>query len=159
MVDDDPGIRMICREVLEAAGFVVRDGRRRDQALVEAARFRPDLMLLDVMMPDWTASRPRSGFRAERATALTPIIFVSARGQTTDKVRAFKLGADDYMVKPFDSAELRGPRREGARAQERELGASPTTGCPGRRPSRTRSPAAAWPAAATSPSATSTSTT
>ncbi len=69
--------------------------------------------------------------RADRATALTPIIFLSARGETADKVRAFKLGAEDYMVKPFDAAELVARVEKALAPARRELGASPTTQLPG----------------------------
>ncbi len=131
VVDDDPGIRMICREVLETEGFVVRDAADGESALAEAKRFRPDLLLLDVMMPDVDGFQTATRFRADRAAALTPIIFVSARGQTSDKVRAFKLGADDYLVKPFDSAELLARVEKALERKEREVGASPTTRLPG----------------------------
>jgi PAS domain S-box-containing protein len=131
LVDDDPGIRMICREVLENEGFVVREAPDGETALAEAKRFRPDLMLLDVMMPDLDGFQTAKKFRAERSFAMTPVIFVSARGQTADKVRAFKLGADDYLVKPFDAAELVARVEKALERRERELGASPTTRLPG----------------------------
>src|SRR5262249_11698285 len=90
VVDDDPGIRMICREVLEGAGYVVREAVDGRNALAEAKRFRPDLMLLDVMMPEMDGYQTAKRFRADRDGAMTPVIFVSARSQTSDKVRAFK---------------------------------------------------------------------
>jgi signal transduction histidine kinase/PleD family two-component response regulator len=131
VVDDDPGIRMICREVLEAQGYVVREATDGQSALVEAKRFRPDLMLLDVMMPDLDGFQTAKRFRSDRDSAMTPVIFVSARGQTADKVRAFKLGAEDYLVKPFDSMELLARVEKALDRRERELGASPTTKLPG----------------------------
>src|SRR4029450_9469160 len=70
-------------------------------------------------------------FRGDGEGSLTPVIFVSARGQTADKVRAFKLGADDYLVKPFDAAELVARVEKALERRERELGASPTTKLPG----------------------------
>jgi GGDEF domain-containing protein len=101
------------------------------RALDEAKRFRPDLVLLDVMMPDLDGFQTAKRFRAERDGLMTPVIFVSARGQTADKVRAFKLGADDYLVKPFDAAELVARVEKALDRRERELGASPTTKLPG----------------------------
>jgi signal transduction histidine kinase/DNA-binding response OmpR family regulator len=131
VVDDDAGIRMICREVLERAGYVVREALDGKNALVEAKRFRPDLMLLDIMMPELDGYQTAKRFRADRDGALTPVIFVSARSQTADKVRAFKLGAEDYLVKPFDSMELLARVEKALARRERELGASPTTKLPG----------------------------
>jgi PAS domain S-box-containing protein len=131
VVDDDPGIRMICREVLENAGYVVREAGDGEAALSEAKHFRPDLLLLDVMMPDLDGFQTAKRFRADRSGQLTPVIFVSAKGQTADKVRAFKLGAEDYLVKPFDAAELVARVEKALSRRDRELGASPTTRLPG----------------------------
>lgn len=131
VVDDDPGVRMICREVLENGGYVVREAVDGHQALVEAKHFRPDLVLLDVMMPDLDGFQTAKRFRADQSSAMTPVIFVSARGATADKVRAFKLGAEDYLVKPFDAAELVARVEKALERKDRELGASPTTKLPG----------------------------
>jgi signal transduction histidine kinase/DNA-binding response OmpR family regulator len=131
VVDDDPGIRMICREVLTKEGYVCREAGDGQAALVEARAFRPDLMLLDVMMPEVDGFQTAKRFRADRTGAMTPVIFVSAKGQTADKVRAFKLGAEDYLVKPFDAAELVARIEKALERRDRELGASPTTRLPG----------------------------
>src|SRR5690606_35556520 len=124
-------IRLVCREVLENAGYAVRDVGDGASALSEARRFRPDLMLLDVMMPKMDGFRTAELFRADPATSMTPIIFVSAKGETSDKVRAFRAGAEDYVVKPFDAAELVARVSKSVERQARELGASPTTQLPG----------------------------
>jgi DNA-binding response OmpR family regulator/signal transduction histidine kinase len=131
VVDDDAGIRMISREVLESAGYLVREAENGYQAIEDARTFRPDLMLLDVMMPDLDGFATAKRFRSEAAGAMTPVIFVSARSQTADKVRAFKLGADDYLVKPFDAAELVARVEKALERRGRELDASPTTKLPG----------------------------
>jgi PAS domain S-box-containing protein len=131
LVDDDPGIRMICREVLEGQGYLVREAPEGDLAIQEARRFRPDLVLVDVMMPGMDGFSLAQRLRGDRETSLTPIIFLSARGQTADKVRAFKLGAEDYLVKPFDSAELVARVEKALARRDLELGASPTTRLPG----------------------------
>ncbi|MEZ4368767.1 MAG: response regulator [Kofleriaceae bacterium] len=131
VVDDDAGIRAICREVLEQAGYVVRDVGSADLALAEARRFRPDLVLLDVMMPLADGFRTAERLRTDPTTSLTPIIFLSARGDVADKVRAFRSGAEDYMVKPFDGAELAARVGKALARHARELGASPTTQLPG----------------------------
>ena len=130
-VDDDATIRALSREVLEHAGYVVREAQNGAEALAAAKRFRPDLLLLDVMMPEMDGFRTAERFRAASATAMTPIIFLSARGETADKVRAFRIGAEDYIVKPFDAMELVARVRKALERRDRELGASPTTQLPG----------------------------
>lgn len=131
LVDDDPGIRMICRDVLESHGFLAREAGDGEAAIAEARRFRPDLILVDVMMPQMDGFTLAQRLRGDRETSLTPIIFLSARGQTADKVRAFKLGAEDYLVKPFDAAELLARVERALERRDSELGASPTTRLPG----------------------------
>ena len=131
VVDDDASIRQICREVLELGGYQVRDAGSATAALAEARRFRPDMILLDVLMPAIDGYRTAEMIRADPAIAMAPIMFLSARGDTADKVRAFRSGAEDYMVKPFDAAELLARVAKALDRQARELGASPTTQLPG----------------------------
>jgi signal transduction histidine kinase/DNA-binding response OmpR family regulator len=131
VVDDDPSIRAICREVLELGGYQVRDAGSANAALTEARRFRPDMILLDVLMPGIDGYRTAEMIRADPAIGMAPIMFLSARGDTADKVRAFRSGAEDYMVKPFDAAELLARVAKALDRQARELGASPTTQLPG----------------------------
>lgn len=131
VVDDDASIRAICREVLEVAGYQVCDSSSANAALLEAQRSRPNLVLLDVMMPGADGYRAAEMLRSSPAIGMAPIIFLSARGDTADKVRAFRAGAEDYVVKPFDSAELVARVGKALDRQARELGASPTTGLPG----------------------------
>ena len=131
VVDDDPSIRTICREVLESSGYTVREASSGGQARSEVHRFKPDLVMLDVMMPGLDGFQTAEGLRAEPATSMVPIIFLSAKGETADKVRAFRLGAEDYVVKPFIAAELVARVRKALERRERELGASPTTQLPG----------------------------
>jgi len=131
VVDDDPSIRTICREVLEAGGYQVRDVGSATSAMTEARRFRPDMILLDVLMPGIDGFRTAEMLRSDPAIGMAPIMFLSARGDTADKVRAFRSGAEDYMVKPFDAAELVARVTKALDRQARELGASPTTQLPG----------------------------
>ncbi|HEY4058704.1 MAG TPA: response regulator [Kofleriaceae bacterium] len=131
VVDDDPSIRMICREVLELGGYQVRDAGNANAAIAEAKRFRPDMILLDVLMPGVDGYRTAEMIRADASIGMAPIMFLSARGDTADKVRAFRSGAEDYMVKPFDAAELLARVGKALDRQARELGASPTTQLPG----------------------------
>ena len=131
IVDDDPSIRMICREVLEIGGYQVRDAGSANAALAEARRFRPDMIVLDVLMPGIDGYRCAELIRSDPSIGMAPIMFLSARGETADKVRAFRSGAEDYMVKPFDAAELLARVGKALDRQARELGASPTTQLPG----------------------------
>src|SRR5215468_5092542 len=131
VVDDDVSIRQICREVLEIGGYQVRDASSATTALAEARRFRPDMILLDVLMPGIDGYRCAEMLRADPAIGMAPIMFLSARSDTADKVRAFRSGAEDYMVKPFDADELLARVGKALDRQARELGASPTTQLPG----------------------------
>jgi signal transduction histidine kinase/DNA-binding response OmpR family regulator len=131
IIDDDASIRQICREVLEIGGYQVRDAGSANAALAEAKRFRPDMVVLDVLMPGIDGYRCAEMLRADPAIGMAPIIFLSARSDTADKVRAFRSGAEDYMVKPFDADELLARVGKALDRQARELGASPTTQLPG----------------------------
>ena len=131
IVDDDASIRAICREVLELGGYQVRDAGSATAALYEARRFRPDMIVLDVLMPGIDGYRCAEMIRGDTAIGMAPIMFLSARGDVADKVRAFRSGAEDYMVKPFDAAELLARVAKALDRQARELGASPTTQLPG----------------------------
>ncbi len=131
IVDDDPSIRSVCREVLERQGYAVLEAQSGKEALDRLQKNTVDLVLLDIMLPDFDGFYVTEKIRTNRSTADVSIIFISARGQTFDKVRALRLGADDYMVKPFDAVEL-GARVDAVlKRKERELDSSPTTKLPG----------------------------
>ncbi|RME28541.1 MAG: response regulator, partial [Deltaproteobacteria bacterium] len=131
VVDDDPAIRDICREVLEGQGFATLEASSGKDAVELARNNRVDAVLLDLMLPDFDGFQVTEMLRRLQNTEDVPIIFISARGQTSDKVRALRLGADDYVVKPFDAMEL-GARVEAViKRKERETDASPTTRLPG----------------------------
>lgn len=103
VVDDDKNICELLRLYLEKEGYSVTlafDGREGLDAFAKAS---PDLILLDVMMPNmdgWQVCREI------RKTSKCPIIMITAKGETIDKVLGLELGADDYVVKPFDSKEV-----------------------------------------------------
>lgn len=103
VVEDDPGIAKLLVDNLTIDGFEVRVAITANDALRECRAFSPDLVLLDVKLPDG------NGFelcQVLRHGGRRPVIFVSARGQRADKVRGLDLGADDYITKPFDIEEL-----------------------------------------------------
>ena len=103
LVDDDPNIRQLVRLYLEKEGFDVTEADRGDTALKEFKAAPPNLMLLDVMLPGmdgWQVCRE------VRKVSNIPIIMLTAKDETFDKVLSLELGADDYVVKPFDAKEL-----------------------------------------------------
>ncbi len=103
VVDDDPNISRLVQLYLEKEQYEVRLADRGDTAVEEFRRLPPDLMILDVMLPGM------DGFevlKAIRKTSQIPVIMLTAREETFDKVLGLELGADDYMTKPFDGKEL-----------------------------------------------------
>lgn len=108
VVDDEPTLRELLSATLRFAGFEVTSVATGAEA-IEAARSRqPDLVLLDVMLPDLdgfeVARRLRAGARG--AGAHLPLLFLTARDTTEDKINGLTLGGDDYVTKPFDLHEL-----------------------------------------------------
>lgn len=105
-VDDTPGNLRVLVEALSAAGLevlVATDGL----AAIETARYsHPDLILLDVLMPGIDGYETCARLKQDAQTAQTPIIFMTALCETEEKVRAFEVGAIDYITKPFEQAEL-----------------------------------------------------
>jgi DNA-binding response OmpR family regulator len=106
VVDDDRPMRALCRASLEEAGFRVLEAAGGEQALESVRDERPDLILLDIMMPGISGWEVTSALLADRSTDQIPIIFISARRELADRVRAFGLGAQDYVTKPFDPTAL-----------------------------------------------------
>ena len=103
VVDDDKNICELLRLYLVKEGYNVTMAHDGAAALAEFDKLHPDLVLLDVMMPvmdGWEVCRKI------RAKDNTPIIMLTAKGETYDKVLGLELGADDYMVKPFDAKEV-----------------------------------------------------
>ena len=103
IVDDEPQILRFLRAGLPPHGYECVEASTGTEALKAFAKERPDALILDLGLPD------QDGFsviQAIRAGALTPIIVLSARNDVEGKVRALELGADDYVTKPFDMAEL-----------------------------------------------------
>jgi signal transduction histidine kinase/DNA-binding response OmpR family regulator len=131
VVDDDPQICAICVEVLGNMGFDAASATDVRAARTSLREQRPDLLLLDVMLPDGDGFTFFEELKAERASSPLPVVFISARSETSAKVRALKLGGDDYLTKPFDALEL-GARVESVlRRRSAEASASPTTRLPG----------------------------
>jgi two-component system OmpR family response regulator len=104
VVDDEPNIVEVVTMALRYQGFEVDTAATGREALSAVSRFKPHLMVLDVMLPDMEGFEVASRLGAQRAGV--PIIFLTARDATEDKVRGLTGGGDDYMTKPFSLEEL-----------------------------------------------------
>lgn len=103
-IEDDAAIRRGIVDALEFAGYRVLEADRGDTALEAALRLTYELLLLDLVLPGLDGLELLRQVRDARPTL--PVIILSARGEETDRVRGLKLGADDYVVKPFSVREL-----------------------------------------------------
>ena len=106
MVDDDEQVLRLVRRVLERAGFecvVVEDGLAAHKAAVE---WRPNIILLDLMLGEITGDQILTAIRSDFRTRLIPVVFLTVRGSLKDKVEHLLAGADDYVTKPFIPEEL-----------------------------------------------------
>jgi len=106
IVDDDPEIRRLLVDYLARNGFeaiAARDGREMGQAL---DRHTVDLIVLDLMLPDTDGLTLCRDLRAKSNVANVPVLMLTARGEETDRIVGIEMGADDYLVKPFNPREL-----------------------------------------------------
>jgi two-component system OmpR family response regulator len=103
LVDDDPNLREVARYALEQAGFAVEQAANGRDALAAAERRAPDLIVLDVRMPELDGLEV---CRALRKTSSVPIVFLSSADEEIDRVLGLELGGDDYLGKPFSPREL-----------------------------------------------------
>ena len=116
VVDDEPPIRRFLRVALEAQGYRVVEAATAQEAIAQAATRAPDLVLLDLGLPDL------DGFevvRRLREWSAMPVVVLSARGREDDKIRALDAGADDYVTKPFATGELLARMRAALRRRAR----------------------------------------
>ena len=116
IVEDDPGIRRFVRQALEADGHQVFETDTVKRGLIEAGTRKPDLIVLDLGLPDGDGI---SLIRDVRGWSSMPIIVLSARTDETDKIDALDAGADDYLVKPFSVGELMARTRVALRRHAR----------------------------------------
>src|SRR5262245_6046164 len=104
LVDDDPGLRLALSDRFHAEGYRTETAGDGEEGLARAASGAYDVVILDVMLPG------RCGFdvcrELRRRGVRTPVLMLTARGQVADRVAGLKSGADDYLVKPFEMAEL-----------------------------------------------------
>lgn len=124
LIEDEPQIRRFLRATLTSHGYRLIEAETAHDGLEQSARQRPDLLLLDLGLPDLDGLEVA---RRLRAWTQTPILVLSARDQEADKVAALDLGADDYVTKPFSTAELLARVRVALRhAAQTEDGEAPT---------------------------------
>lgn len=103
LIDDEPKIVEICQDYLHAAGFDVVTAENGPQGLAAARLEKPDLIVLDLMLPEMDGLDVCRALRRENTV---PIIMLTARVNETDKLAGLELGADDYITKPFSPREL-----------------------------------------------------
>ncbi|GIP21030.1 MULTISPECIES: response regulator [Paenibacillus] len=103
IIDDEPQIRKLLRVTLNAHGYDISEAATGQEGVVQATMIRPDLIVLDLGLPDITGMEV---LRQIREWAQMPIIILTALDQEQDKVEALDLGADDYVTKPFGMGEL-----------------------------------------------------
>lgn len=106
VVDDEPDIRRLVAEALDASGYDVHTAAGGREAVREASLSLPDLVLLDIMMPDADGFTVYEWLRDKPAELRCPILFLTARREINDKLLGFEKGAADYITKPFHVKEL-----------------------------------------------------
>ena len=106
VVDDEPDLVELIRFNLDQAGFEVVTAASGEEGLAEVARRRPDLVLLDVMLPGASGTEVCRRLRSDPDHQTLPVIMLTAKGEEVDRVVGFELGADDYVTKPFSPREL-----------------------------------------------------
>jgi DNA-binding response OmpR family regulator len=112
IADDEPNIVLSLEFLMQRAGFDVSIARTGDEAFAHIAAARPDLVLLDVMLPGMTGFEVCERVRADPSLAATRIIMLTAKGREVEVNRGLALGADAYVTKPFSTQELVGRVRE-----------------------------------------------
>jgi two-component system KDP operon response regulator KdpE len=120
VIDDEPQIRRLLRVTLEGNGYQVFDAATGQEGVVQAAQRHPDVVLLDLGLPDWDGV---TVLKRLREWSRVPVIILSVRDRENDKIAALDAGADDYITKPFGSAELLARLRVAMRHSEKEADA------------------------------------
>lgn len=106
VVDDEKDVTELLEYKLEQAGLLVRSLNDPLRVIGMARDLRPDLIILDVMMPDLTGMQLLRMIRSDALLQDTPVMFLTAKGETEERLKGLEGGADDYLAKPFDPREL-----------------------------------------------------
>jgi len=106
VVDDDPDIVTIVKTILEVKGYVVQSASSGQEVLSLLKELKPDLIILDVMMPQMDGLEVLTRLKGNPDTASIPVILLTAKVQYEDVLGGYKMGADYYITKPFTSTQL-----------------------------------------------------
>lgn len=106
VVDDEPNLLRAVAACLRGEGFEVVTARSGAEALVRVAETVPDLIVSDIRMPGMDGYQLARQLRASARTALTPVVFLTAKDETADRIEGFRTGVDAYLTKPFEPDEL-----------------------------------------------------
>ena len=106
VVDDEPDVTELLEYKLQQAGFLVRAINDPLRVLGLARDLRPEVIVLDVMMPELNGLQLLKMIRADALLKDTPVLFLTAKGETDDRLKGLQGGADDYVAKPFDAREV-----------------------------------------------------
>lgn len=106
LIDDDPNLILLVKDYLEFRGYEVITAENGREALEVLEQELPDMIICDVMMPEMDGYAFVNQVRQDERTSWIPILFLSAKGQSQDKIKGLNIGADVYMVKPFEPEEL-----------------------------------------------------
>jgi DNA-binding NarL/FixJ family response regulator len=121
VVDDEPGLRTALKAYLEDEGFAVTTANDGEDGFTKAQELLPDLVISDVMMPRLDGYGLLRRLRDDERLGGTPVIFLTAKGMTADRIAGFQAGCDDYIPKPFDPDELVARVRNVVNRQQRLL--------------------------------------
>ena len=106
VVEDEPHILELIRMNLSQSGYDVATAENGDEALAELRRSPPDLVVLDLLLPDRSGTEICRDIRSDNRLRDTPVIMLTAKAEEVDRIVGFELGADDYVTKPFSPREL-----------------------------------------------------
>ena len=106
VVDDDPGLLLAVSDTLRAEGYSVKTARRGADALTTIAQSLPDLIISDIRMPGMDGYQLVRNLRSNPRTRLIPVVFLTAKDETVDRIAGFRTGVDAYITKPFETEEL-----------------------------------------------------
>ena len=117
LVDDDANARIILNRVLSKAGYEIMEAGNGREALEAASKFRPDVMLIDWMMPEMDGEQLAKWIKGDSTLRFTYIILLTAKGDVKDRVRGLQAGADDYITKPAPHQEVLARVESGVRVR------------------------------------------
>ncbi len=106
LIDDDPNLILLVKDYLEFRGYEVITADNGKEALHTLSQDLPDMIICDIMMPEMDGYGLIEHVRQDVRTSWIPVLFLSAKGQSQDRIKGLNLGADVYMVKPFEPEEL-----------------------------------------------------